>query len=159
MNFSTHKNQIADLIEIALRQNKPDLIAKFRIILNQANTLFKTEDFNFWLQQIGSIPCEEIPLTKFGLQEASYSVANLRNLDRHNFKSRILNICEQLFTYSNEDELCPWQSVYHYYFYLPEQKVFRESKLGTCDLLQSISPSQVRIAKISELGIDPTEYI
>ncbi len=37
MNFSTHKNNIADLIEIALSKEKKDLIAKFPVILDRCN--------------------------------------------------------------------------------------------------------------------------
>ena len=60
-------------------------------------------------------------MTKFGLQEAIYSLAHLHDLDRHSFKSIVLAICEQLFTYSNEDDLCAWQFAYYYYFCLPKK--------------------------------------
>lgn len=106
MNFSTHKNNIADLIEIALTKEKKDLIARFKIILGQGNSLFQTEDFTFWLQQLSSIDNREIPITKFGLDEAFRSLTSLRDRDRHSFKSSVLHICQQLFTYSHPDDLC-----------------------------------------------------
>ncbi len=160
MNFSSHKNHVADLIEIALTKNKQDLVARFKIILNKCSGLFKSEDFNFWLKQIGSMPCDEIPITKFGLQEASLSLKDLRDLNRHSFKSRVLFICEQLFTYSNQDDLCSLQTAYHYYFYFPEQRIFKESEMGDCDLaVEKFSRDQIRIAKMSELEVDQVEYI
>jgi hypothetical protein len=64
------------------------------------------------------------------------------------------------FTYSNNDDLCPFQTEYHYYFYLPEQKVFKKSGMGDSDLQhENILIADIRIAKISELLADQSEYI
>lgn len=160
MNFSSHKHHLADLIELALTKEKKDLIAKFKLILGQCNSLFDSERFIFWLRQIDSIAIDEIPITKHGLLEASRSVSDLRNRDRQGFQNSVLDICEQLFTYSDIVDLCPMQTKYHYYFYIPEQTVFKESEIGDCNLLYKIaSPTQIRIAKISELNRDRSEFI
>lgn len=48
---------------------------------------------------------------------------------------------------------------YHYYFYLPEQKVFKESAMGYTTLEYSqVSIADIRIAKISEIQADSSEY-
>ena len=160
MNFSTHKNQIADLIEIALTKDKIESIARFEIILGKCKSLFKTEEFDFWLCQLGLIEPNEIPMTKFGLEEASRSLSSLRNLNRNSFKSSVLDICERIFTYSNAEELCPFQTAYHYYFSLSDNRVFKESEMGHLDANdRDVSLSQVRIAKIGELNVDKSEYI
>lgn len=160
MNFNTHKQQVIDLIEIALTKDKEDLIERFKIILNKSSSLLKSSKFDFWLVQLGSIPSNEIPITKLGLYEALHSVSNLQNLDRNSFESGILSICEELFTYSNDEDFCPLQTKYSYYFYLPANKVFKESRMGDCNLEeQKISFSDVRIAKISEIKAEKSEYL
>lgn len=158
MNFGTHKQQIVDSIEIALTKEKADLIERFKIILNKCSSLLKSKRFYFWLQQLDTIPSDEIPLTKFGLDNARRSVAFL-NGDRHNLESGVASICEQLFTYSSEDDLCPLQCEYHYYFYLTENKIFKESGMGYSDLDKKVSISEIRIATISQIQADSSEYI
>ena len=161
MNFRTHKQQIIDSIEIALtKRNRVDIIERFKIILSKCKSLLKSDRFDFWLYQLGSIPDREIPLTKFGLEEASRLLPSLITLDRNKFGNSILDICENLFTYYNAEELCPFQTEYHYYFYLPKQKIFKESKMGHTNLEeQNVNSSEIRIAKISEIEVDRSEYI
>ena len=160
MKFSSHQAQIADLIAIALTKNKVELINKFKNILGKCDRLFESPQFVFWLRQLGSISPSEIPITKYGLQESFRSLYFLQNANRHSFKSRVLGICEKLFTYSQIDDLCPLQTNYHYYVYLPSQKVFKESEMGDCNLkADNISIAEIRIAKISELSAHPEEYI
>ena len=120
----------------------------------------KSQRFDFWLQQLGSIPYHQIPITKFGLDNARRSITFLPDCPRNSFESRIANICEQLFTYSHKDDLCPFQCEYHHYFYLPEHKIFKESGMGHSDLdKKNVLISEIRIAKISELQADSSEYI
>ena len=160
MNFGTHKQQIIDSIEIAITKDKTNLIERFKLILNRASSLLKSEKFYFWLQQLGTIPSEEIPITKFGLDNARRSLAFLRGADRHSLESSIANICEQLFTYSNEDDLCLLQCEYHHYFYLPEHRVFKESGMGYSDLdMDMVAIADIRLAMISEVEADSSEYI
>ena len=78
MNFSTHKNQIADLVELALGKEKKDLIARFKIILGQCNSLFESDRFTFWLEQLGSISVAEVPITKLGVSESLRLISYLR---------------------------------------------------------------------------------
>ena len=160
MNFGTHKQQIVDSIEIALTKEKTDLIERFKIILNKCSSLLKSKRFDFWLQQLDIIPSDKIPLTKFGLDNARCSVAFLRDSDRHDLESGIVSICEQLFTYSNKNDLCPLQCEYHYYFYLTENKIFKQSEMGYSDLdKKKVSISEIRIATIGEIQADSSEYI
>ena len=160
MDFGTHKQQIVDLIEIALIKDKANLIERFKLILNRASSLLKSIKFDFWLQQLGTIPQNEIPITKFGLDNARRSATFLRDSDRHSLESGIAKICEQLFTYSNEDDLCPLQCKYHYYVYIPKNRSFRESGMGYSDLdVEQVSISEIRIATISEIEADSSEYI
>jgi hypothetical protein len=160
MNFNTHKQQIVDAIEVALSKDKIEMIERFKYILGKCNSLFKTNNYTFWLKQLNSIPRAEIPMTKYGLENSLRSLSYLRKSDRNNLKSAILHICEMLFTYSNSEDLCPFQTEYHYYFYLPEQKVFKESEMGYSDLQQkNILLVDIRIAKISELAVGRSEFI
>ncbi|MEM7595822.1 MAG: hypothetical protein AAF383_30700, partial [Cyanobacteria bacterium P01_A01_bin.83] len=78
MNFSTHKQQIVDAIEIALTKDRADLVARFKPILGQCNTLLKTDAYTFWLKQLSSIPVDEIPITKYGLENSWRSLSYLR---------------------------------------------------------------------------------
>ena len=83
------------------------------------------------------------------------SLKFLSNCDRHSFNSKILDICEQLFTYSDSENLCPFQTEYHYYVHIPSNRVFKESEMGDSDLEhENISSSDIRIAKVSELKIN-----
>ena len=161
MNFNTHKQQISDLIEVALTKTKVDLIERFKIILGRCRSLFNSEKYDFWLQQLGTISVKEIPITKHGLNEVLRSISFLYAQDRHSFNGTVLHICEQLFTYSKADDLCQFKTQYHYYFYLPDRKVFKESEMGDSDLAhrEPISLCDIRIAKISELKIDKLELI
>ena len=160
MNFATHKQQIIDSIKIALSKDKKELIERFKIILNKSSSLLKSRRFDFWLQQLGTIPSDEIPITKFGLNNACRSIEFLQNSSRNSLESGVLNICEQLFTYSNGDDLCPFQCEYHYYIYLPEHRLFKESGMGHSDLdRKQISISEMRIAKISELQANSSEFM
>jgi len=160
MNFSTHKQQIVDSIEIALTKDKIDLIERFKLVLNQCRSLFKSTKFDFWLRQLGTIPHNEIPLTKFGLENAHRSAKHLPDCDRNSFENRVESICEQLFTYSHRDDLCLLQCEYHYYFYLREHKTFKESGMGYSDLDQErVSSSEIRIARISEIEANSSEYL
>ncbi|WP_156114048.1 hypothetical protein [Myxosarcina sp. GI1] len=50
------------------------------------------------------------------------------------------------------------QYSYHYYYYIPQSKVFKESALGNSNLdAENVKASDIRIAKISELNINPCQ--
>ena len=143
-----------------MTQNKVDLIEKFKIILGKCKSIFKSNCYDFWLAQLGSIPYIEIPITKFGLSEATRLTLSLSDSNQHSCKDGILDICENLFTYSHSEDTCPFQTQYHYYFLISDSKVFKESKMGITNLKKdNIYTSNIRIATISEIKADSSEYI
>ncbi len=160
MNFSTHIKNLVKVIEHALELNKSEMIDEFRTILKTANSLLKTDRFDFWLKQIDETNISEIPMTKFGLSEAKSHLPFDRKCSRTNLEGAIDFICESLFTYCNDDDMCSFQGDYHYYVHLPTGKVYKESVLGSCTLDETItSSSDIRIAKVSELDISPQELV
>jgi len=66
MKFSSYQNKLVERIGLALRKNKAGLITDFDSILSEAESLFKTDEFKFWLSQIGEYPGNEIPTTNPG---------------------------------------------------------------------------------------------
>lgn len=156
MNFNSHKQKLIDSIEIALGKSKGEIIQGFKPILSSAKGLFNSSQYDFWLVQLGTIPIDEIPMTYYGLESAQRSLGRLENYNRNELESAISYICEVLFTYSNEEDMCELQSDYHYYYYIPEKRVFKESTLGMTDLnVQNVNSDDIRIAKVSELTFNP----
>ncbi len=161
MNFSSHIKKLVTAIEQALEQSsKVSIVEEFRPILKTTNSLLKTDRFDFWLRQIEEIDISEIPMTKFGLSEAKSRLPVDSKCSRIDLKGAIDFICENLFTYCNDDDICSLQGDYHYYVHLPTGKVYKESLLGSSTLDEVItSSSDIRIAKISELNISPQELV
>ncbi len=160
MNFSTHKKKLIESIEIALSKDKSDMVNAFRLILRSANSLFKSNIFDFWLEQIEQIELTGIPMTRYGLEEAKNIVKSLKNdmPTNKNLEFSLLDICEFLFTYNKEDDLCDRQSQFHYYVDVSSGIVFKQSKSRILrpqiDTVKETS--DIRIAKISELN--PKQY-
>ena len=156
MNFNSHKQKLIDSIKITLSKPKREIIQEFKPILSRAKELFNTNHYDFWLIQLGTIPINEIPMTFYGLESVQRSLKCLETHTRNELESAISYICEELFTYSNEDDICELQSDYHYYYYIPEKKVFKKSTLGMTNLnVQNVNRDDIRIAMVSELTIKP----
>lgn len=159
MNFSTHKNRLIEQIGMALLKKREELISDFLEILKKSGELLKTDIFIFWSQQLTTTEPREIPITRFGLDEAKSRLPDLPQYDRNNLKEEIDSICERLFTYSNEEEQCSFQTTFHYYFHIPSQTVFKESELGVMEpKLKIENRSEIRIAKVSEVNGNREEF-
>ena len=159
MNFNSHKQKLIDSIKITLGKPKGEIIQGFKPILSSAKDLFNSNQYDFWLVQLGTIPIDEIPMTFYGLESAQRSLGRLENYTRNELESAISNICEQLFTYSNEEDMCDFQSDNHYYYYMPGKRVFKESTLGMTNLnVQNVNRDDIRIAKVSELAFNPERF-
>lgn len=157
MNFSSYQNNLIEKIELALSKNKKAMINDFKLILNQAKSLYKTNDFDFWLKTIGETEFNELPVTKYGHSEALGRCKYLRGEDRNEVKKSILYICESLFTYSHEDENCKLSGIYHFYYSLTDFCIFKESDMGTLEGVETVHPNSFRIAYVSQLDIQKLE--
>ena len=158
MNFSSHQNNLIQKIELALGKSKKAMVNDFRSILNQANSLYKTRDFDFWLKTIGETDSDELPVTNYGHNEALGTCKYLRKEDKNRVKRLILYICEALFTYSHEDENCELFGIYHFYYSLTNCCIFKESEMGILEGIESVPSGSFRIAYVSQLGIQKTEF-
>jgi len=133
MNFSNHKHALAQSIEQACAKPKVLLLSDFSSILERAKKLFQTNEFDFWLRALNTTDTNEIATTIYGHQNALHWVRSLNTQDRNTFVHRLGSICECLFTYSTDDECCPMQSDFHYYYNLSTQSVFKLSELGAVE--------------------------
>ena len=77
------------------------MVKDFRPILNHTNSLYKTKDFNFWLKTIGETNTDDLPVTKYGYNEALVACRYLHKEDKNRVRGLILYMCEALFTYSH----------------------------------------------------------
>ena len=159
MNFSSHQRKLAEAIVIALNKNSLSVINDFKLILSTAKKLYRTDKFDFWLSKLGKHPAEEIPITNYGHSIAIASSKHLNEIDRNAFPNLIINICESLFTYSNDQEMCLMQSDFHYYFSFETNGIFKESELGILEGLDKNQRNEnYRIALKSELGAPKNEF-
>lgn len=159
MNFSTHQKKLIESIHVALRKDKEGLIGDFKWILSKARKLYKTSSLDFWLSEIGRHPVDDIPITRYGYSVAVDYAKNLEKCDRNSIVCSIVSICVSLFTYSRDDDMCFMQSDYHYFFFLPGNKVYKYSDLGNLSGLDEWpSDSDCRIALISDLNAEESEY-
>ncbi len=157
MNFSSHQNRLIENIELALKKSKNSMVNDFKPILSQAKSLYKTTDFDFWLKTIGEVESDELPITKYGHNEAVGVCQYLRKEDKNRVKNSILYICESLFTYSHEDENCELAGIYHFYYSCTERHIFKESEMGMLAGIEAVEPNSFRIAYTSELNIQKSE--
>ena len=159
MNFSSHQRKLAEAIVTALTKNSSNLINDFKLILSSAKKLYRTERFDFWLSEIGKHPHSEIPITNYGHSIAVFNSKRLNESDRNTFPALITSICENLFTYSNNQEMCLMQSDFHYYFSFETNDTFKESEMG---ILEGLDKNQrnksYRIALKSELSAAKSEF-
>ena len=96
-------------------------------------------------------------MTIYGHREALGSVKHIRGEDKKRVKGSLLYICEALFTYSHEDENCELAGIYHFYFSISEQCIYKESEMGSVEGIEGIEPDNYRIAFVSELNIQESE--
>ena len=160
MKFNSYKNKLIESISVALKKNKVGVINDFKAILSNATKLLKTNQYDFWLSQLGRYPAEEIPMTKYGFNSACSTFNNMGNIDRNKLASILSSLCLSLFTYSNENESCEMQSDFHFYYDLENGTLFKESELGVvvpADI--QIEKGKLRIALKSELEADENEFL
>ncbi|MGB3110742.1 MAG: hypothetical protein WBB40_09175 [Psychrobacter alimentarius] len=129
MNFNTHleKNKLA--IINALSSEKSILISEFIIILKNSASLLKTDSFSFWIDELQNIDHSEIPITKHAVVDAQKSW-NEYDSSRTTFGNTLLDTCEKLFTYWQQDDLCSTQGQFYYYKDKSTNLVFKESVFG-----------------------------
>ena len=157
MNFSSHQKELLESIEVALSKGKLEMCSAFIKILQAASSLYHTKDYDFWIQQIQDTPVEEIPVTRYGHQNAGIAIKNLKKENRHQVQAGIVSISEGLFTYSNENDICPAQSDYHFYYDLRNETIYKESELGFLEGVEHGAEVRRRIARVSELQINAEE--
>ncbi|BBM00137.1 hypothetical protein [Microbulbifer sp. GL-2] len=157
MNFSSHQNNLISKIESALSKSKVGLVSDFKPILSQAKSLYKTDDFDFWLKTLGETEIDQLPMTNCGHKEAVGASKWLRKENKNRVKGTILYICESLFTYSHEDENCELQGIFHFYYSTSEKCIFKKSEMGILEGVSEVEPGSYRIAKASELDIQVGE--
>jgi len=157
MNFNSHQNELLLKIENALTKNKKDMLKDFTNILTQAKTLYKSDVFDFWLRTIVEVDSSEIPMTKYGYDEAVHQSKFLKNANRNQFHEILSSICERLFTYSTEDEMCTLQSNFHFYYSLKDTAIFKSSELGSLEGAERIEKGDYRIAYVTELNLKKLE--
>ena len=154
MKFRTHIRNLHGDVAAALNcGTRDEVIARFRGILSRAKSLFKTDHLDFWIEQLDRVEPREIAMTRYGLKEARDYWLRREGRD-------LGYVCEYLFTFCEEDDFCDLQSQYHYYYFIPESRVFRESQLGCTDLGAAVNdPRHVRVAKVSELDRCESCYV
>ncbi|MDG9671666.1 hypothetical protein ONV78_28275 [Hahella sp. CR1] len=159
MNFGAHVAGLIKDVNSALEKDKEALVDDFVALLARAKSLFKTDLFDFWLSQLAETPCSELPITHYGVANARRMLSYFDKRKRDTVAWLIADICENLFTYSNNDDACRMQSDFHYYFNVSAGAVFKESKLGEVQGCAPESRADRRIARVSDLSIPPQELI
>ena len=160
MNFSTHKTRLLEETALAVSKSKFAMVEDFKHLLSTASNLLPEHDFSFWIKQIEETELDEIPITKYGLNEAKRSLEKQQELDRNKLAHLLSYLCEQLFTYSNSDDICEMQSDYHYYFHIPTSTLFKESELGMqVPRITIEDPNEIRIARVSEINPNRDELV
>ncbi|TDF35466.1 hypothetical protein EYS14_18785 [Alteromonadaceae bacterium M269] len=157
MNFSSHQNNLIEKIENALSKSKVDLINDFKPILSQARSLYKTNDFDFWLRTLGETEVDQVPVTNYGHKDAVRASNKLRKEDKNGVKGIVLYICESLFAYSQEEKNCNLQGTFHFYYSTSEECIFKISDAGTIEGISKVLRGAYRIAYTSELNINEDE--
>ena len=159
MNFGAHQQRLVERLGLALGKDKSGLIKDFQSILSDAKGLFKTNSFDFWLSQLGQHEFSEIPITKYGHALALNQYQAFSGADRNAVCSGISHLCELLFTYSNDREMCELQSDFHYYVNEENGLVYRESEMGHIEPEHAVPKDHLyRIALMSEVDAPASEY-
>ncbi|WP_198331823.1 hypothetical protein [Psychrobacter aquimaris] len=154
MNFNTHLEKTKFAIISALDSDKSVLISEFIVILKNASSLLKADNFSFWIDELQKIDHSEIPITKYAVVDAQKSW-NEYDSSRTTFGNILLDTCEKLFTYWQQDDLCSTQGQFYYYKDKNTNLVFKESVFGCIQYLDRAmnrsTDTQFGIALISDL--------
>jgi hypothetical protein len=154
MNFNTYLERNKLAVINALSSDKSILIGEFIIILKNSASFLKIDNFSFWIDELQNIDHSEIPMTKHAVVDAQKSWSEYSS-SRTTFGNILLDTCEKLFTYSQEDDLCSTQGQFHYYKDKNTNLVFKESVFGCIEYVDSamnkITDTQCGIALVSDL--------
>ena len=154
MNFNTHLERNKLAVINALSSDKSVLIGEFITILKNSASLLKIDNFSFWIDELQNIDHSEIPMTKHAVVDAQKSWSEYSS-SRTTFGNILLDTCEKLFTYSQEDDLCSTQGQFHYYKDKNTNLVFKQSVFGYIEYVDSamnkITDTQCGIALVSDL--------
>ena len=159
MNFSSHQTKLVESVGIALGKESAGLIGDFKQILSTAKNLYRTEIFDFWLSEIGRHPSDLVPITIYGHQIAKSYLRMMKEADRNSVPSILAGMCENLFTYCNDNDMCFMQGDYHYYYSTVTNCLFKESEMGQFDGVESRpQKGEFRIALKTDLSVERDEY-
>ncbi|MBH0096782.1 hypothetical protein I6E61_10330 [Psychrobacter sp. NZS113] len=154
MNFNTHLERNKLAVISALSSDKSILIGEFIIILKNSASLLKTDDFNFWIDELQNINHSEVPMTKYAVVDAQKSWNEYKS-SKTTFKNILLDTCENLFTYWQGDDLCSMQGQFYYYKDKNTNLVFKQSVFGYIEYvdraIKKSTGTQFGIALISDL--------
>jgi hypothetical protein len=154
MNFNTHLERNKLAVISALSSDKSVLIGEFIIILKNSASLLKIDNFSFWIDELQNIDHSEIPMTKHAVVDTQKSWSEY-SYSRITFGSILLDTCEKLFTYWQEDDLCSMQGQFYYYKDKNTNLVFKESVFGCIEYIDRAmnksTDTQFGIALISDL--------
>ena len=159
MNFSSYQKQLIQTIESALTEDKEKLIHLFKSALNEASSLYKTDEFDFWITQLNQNVCSEIPITNYGLRIAKSWSKHIVNSKRNKLPNILRHMCVYLFTYCNDSDMGPEQEDFHYYFSFNENIVYKDCGLDISPRIHRPLPGEYRIALKSELKKNESEYL
>ena len=159
LNFSSHLRLLDQSIQQACQKDKINIIADFKLILSTAKQLLKTDEFDFWIDQLHLHSVDEIPTTMYGLDhvQRSFAYSTSDILNRSGMVGRLKFCCEYLFTYLHPDDCCEMQSEFHYYVDLSSEMVFKESKMGVVEPRECLTVKR-RVALISDLSVDSSAW-
>ncbi len=165
-------DRLSDRLEQALSGSRDHLITSFRTLLSEWIRDLGQDSLRFWFSQLNGVADHELPVTLHGVAEARRLLranisttgnrrSGLRSLSRRDLGRLLWDLCEWVFAYSREDDLCEYQGQYFYYFFLPGAVVFKASELGACDPGVQITrfEDEVRVATISELKVPDHELL
>lgn len=165
MNFSSHINRLRSELRNCLSGDRREIVAGLMTCTERAQSLLGNAEFDFWIKQMRCTEPDDIPMTVHGLKLVQgYLRANAEGApnSRQTLANEISCACEGLLTYMRDGDDCPMQSDFHYYFHEAENVVFKKSELGWCTLPKEVSsadPEQIRIARLSELDVKPSELV
>lgn len=154
MNFNTHLERNKLAVISALSHEKSVLVNEFIIILKNVSSLLKTDSLSFWIDELQSIDYSEISMTKHAVIDVQKSW-NEYDCSRTTFTSMLLDTCEKLFTYWQQDDLCSIQGQFYYYKDKNTGLVLKESEFGCIQYLDSSidrsTDTRFSIALVSDL--------
>ena len=160
MNFKHYVMKLQTDLREAIAGSKAEILSALLDIAERTRQLTKTQRLDFWIEQLRAYDSTEIPMTKYGISETERNLERDRPDTRNELIGQILEACENLMLYMREGDDCSMQSQYRYYFHIPLERPFKKSELGTVsDLPVHPRPEDVRIARISELKIDPETLV